>query len=219
MILPSEKLGLKIFMHHAAFRLLSFLIVTAVFCHRLPAEQSCKIPSHQTLSELESKKNIDQVLLLVQKRLALMHEVARTKWSQNLLIEDLDREKQLIADVKKRAESYGLDEAWTGKFFQAQFDAAKKIQKSDFDFWNQQGAPRFVSFLDLKQEIRPYLDQLSNELLESLGRIYPEISNGKLSSSILAMPLSRRPSDDIDEDVWQAAVFPLINPHDGQGNG
>ena len=191
----------------------------APFCQAFEAKHNEAIPAHQTLYELETKKNIDQVLFLMQKRLALMHEVARTKWSQNLAIEDLPREQQLIDNLSKQAKAYGLDEAWTRTFFQAQFDAAKMIQKNDFAIWTQQGQSKFDSFLDLKQDIRPYLDQLSKELLEALGKVTPCISNGKLSAFVLAQPIVRRDSDAIDEQVWQTAILPLTISSHGKENG
>lgn len=198
----------------AAVRCLAYLFI-ALFpvCQTLAIQE---VPAHQTFYEIESQKNIDQVLFLMQKRLALMHEVARTKWNQNLPIEDLSREQQLINALTIKAKSCGLEEAWTRKFFQAQFDAAKLIQKNDFSYWSkQQHARKFDSVLDLKTEIRPHLDHLSDELLNSLTKIYPEITTGKLSPHVLTLPLSRRITDVVDESVWMVAILPLLRPHDG----
>lgn len=167
------------------------------------------IPAHQTIAELETQKKVDQVLLLMQKRLALMHEVARTKWNQQLPIEDLAREEQLLAQLAKEAANIGLEEAWVRQFFQAQFEAAKVLQKNDFAAWSEEKVQKFDAVLDLKQTIRPLLDQLTKELLQSLPGIYPLAREGKLASFVLNEPLSRRNVDAMDEAVWQMAIRPL----------
>jgi hypothetical protein len=88
-----------------------------------------------------------------------------------------------------------------------EFDAAKMIQQRDFALWKQSHAPQFESTLDLKNEIRPYLDMLSYELLASLARVS---SDTQLSSYVPKKPLLNRPSDQIDEDIWQKAISPFF---------
>lgn len=171
-----------------------------------------KIPPHQSIAGYSIQKKVDQVLFLVQKRLSIMHEVARTKWNQNLAIEDLAREQQIIASLVKQGQAHGMDEAWIRKFFQAQFDAAKLIQQYDMSTWSDQKEGKFESVLDLKQDIRPYLDQLSTELMTAVANLYNEIKEGKISALILPKGLSLRSSDYIEEEVWQLAVSPLVNP-------
>lgn len=91
-----------------------------------------------TIENIETEKTIDQLLLLIQKRLVIMHEVARTKWNLHLPIEDLAREKQLLTGLVELAHANSLEKQWVSQFFQAQFDAAKQIQKADFALWQQQ---------------------------------------------------------------------------------
>jgi chorismate mutase-like protein len=171
---------------------------------------SAQCPAAETqtrIEEIELQKKVDEILLLVQKRLAIMHEVARTKWNQNLAIEDIAREQQLLTDLVGLAGKKGLDEKWTRQFFQAQFDAAKMIQSNDFALWQLQGIGKFESTLDLKQQLRGYIDQLNQGLMEHLSLIHPE--DGKCAPYVLANPISTRASDQIDKQVWETATAPL----------
>ena len=46
--------------------------------------------------DLEFERKVDQLFLLIQKRLVVMHQVARTKWHHNLSIVDKIREINFI---------------------------------------------------------------------------------------------------------------------------
>jgi len=192
-------------------RFLVYLVVTIGSLANVNSLSSKQpIPSHQTLYELKVKEQTDRILFFIQKRLSVMHEVARTKWNLGLAIEDLPREGQLLERLCQQGREMGLDPQWVRIFFQAQFDAAKMIQKNDFKSWSQLQVQTFDEVLDLKEEIRPYLDMISNELLLSLARIHSETFGPRLSPYILSTPLTTRDSDAIDEDVWQQAISPLL---------
>lgn len=156
-----------------------------------------------SLSEYQNEKKIDQLQLLIQKRLVIMHEVARTKWNQKLPIEDKARELQSLATINIKAKELGLDEKWVEAFFQAQFDAAKEIQRNDFALWENEGMGEFPAVLNLKTEIRVYLDEINQEMLQLLSQMPLE------GRSVLDKPISQRLSDSVDISVWQMAVRPL----------
>ncbi len=186
--------------------LVTIVVQVTIFCAETT---SSTIPEHQSIEIYEAQRKVDQVLFLMQKRLAVMHEVARTKWNQKIAIEDLVREKQILTDLAQQGSKYGFDKAWVQRLFQAQMDAAKMIQTRDFALWTEQGVQKFDAVLDLKSQIRPYLDQLTGDLLEALSKIYPDIMEGKMIPYIPPSVLLSRPSDHIDDVVWQAAVSPL----------
>ena len=162
-----------------------------------------RVPIHQNIQNLETQKNVDQLLLLIQKRLAVMHEVARTKWNQNLPIEDKVREQQILMDLAKQANQFNVDEKWIVSFFQAQIKAAKEIQKNDFAFWKQQGVYKFEAVLSLKDELRFYIDQINQEMMALLSQM-----SGK--DFILDHPISNRDTDYIGDDIWLLAISPLM---------
>lgn len=164
-------------------------------------------PTYDAIENFEIEQKIDELLLLIQKRLVIMHEVARTKWNQNLPIEDKIREQQILADLAAKANQYGLDEKLVTQFFQAQIDASKEIQKNDFLLWKENDLSKFDKTFSLKDELRFYIDQLNNEIILLLGKIYT--NSCKLNGYILNHPISKRSSDYIEDDIWLLAISPL----------
>jgi chorismate mutase len=124
------------------------------------------------MTNFELEQKIDLLLLLIQKRLVIMHEVARTKWNQNLPIEDKEREEQILTNLANKAKAFGLDEKFVVKFFQAQIDASKQVQRNDFSLWKEQGMLKFEKILSLKDELRDYIDHLNQEMIMVLSQIY-----------------------------------------------
>ncbi|MGL5263522.1 MAG: gamma subclass chorismate mutase AroQ [Candidatus Rhabdochlamydia sp.] len=164
-------------------------------------------PVYQSIEDFEIEQKVDQLLLLMQKRLVIMHEVARTKWNQNLTIEDKIREQQILADLAEKASKYGLDEKWTTAFFQAQMNASKEMQKKDFTLWQKEGLLKFEQVLSLKDELRFYIDQLNEEMMMLLSKIYKK---GLSNRFILAHPISNRKSDYIEKDIWSLAIASFV---------
>lgn len=165
-------------------------------------------PIHKTIENFEVEQKIDELLLLIQKRLVIMHEVARTKWNQNLSIEDKIREQQILEDLANQANKYGLNEKFVTRFFQAQIDASKEIQKNDFILWRENKVTKFEKTFNLKVELRFYIDQLNYEMMVLLSKIYTK-PFGVNSTYILDYPISIRSSDFIENDIWSLAISPL----------
>lgn len=94
---------------------------------------------------------------LMDERLSLMTEVARQKWNTKGAIEDLQREKEIVAGLKVEAAELGLPELWAERFFRAQIEAGKVIQRECFVNWGQAGVGQFGNALDLARVIRPRL--------------------------------------------------------------
>lgn len=163
---------------------------------------------HETIEAFEVERKVDELLLLIQKRLVVMHEVARTKWNHNLPIEDKIREQQILADLAMKANHYGLDEKFAIQFFQAQMEASKEIQKTDFDLWRKNGVPKFEAVFSLKDELRIYIDGLNHKMMVLLSEIYAKPFS-EIGKDILDHPISTRSSDSIENDVWNMAIFPL----------
>lgn len=159
----------------------------------------------RSMQDVESEKKVDQLVLLIQKRLSIMHEVARTKWNQNLPIEDKVREQQILDDLVEKANQKGLDKRWMVTFFQAQMDAAKEIQKRDFSNWRQEGLGMFPHVFSLKDDLRGYIDLLNHEIIVLLSGI----SINDSARFVLSRPLSCRPTDAIECDVWLMAISPF----------
>lgn len=164
---------------------------------------------HKTIVHFKVEQEVDKLLLLIQKRLVIMHEVARTKWNQNLPIEDKVREQQVLTALACQASQHGLDEKLVVRFFHAQIEASKEIQRKDFIVWSQSSGLKFEKIFSLKDELRFYIDQLNQEMIGLLSKIYRQSFD--VSKSVLDHPISLRNSDYIDSEVWSLAISPLKN--------
>lgn len=191
-------------------RNLSYFLAIFLCAQCLPVALPAAHFTQQSMEGYVAEKRIDQLLLLMQKRLAIMHEVARTKWVQGLPIEDKVREQQVLDGLVEQANKSGLDENWVERFFQAQMDAAKEIQKRDFACWQQQGVT-FETAFSLKDDLRFYIDQINLEVIDLLRKICGRASSRDCGEYLLICPISIRSSDYIEESVWQLAVSPLRN--------
>ena len=121
---------------------------------------------------------------LIGERLALMPDVARYKWNTRGPIEDLPREQQIIAGLKRQAEAMGIPARWAEDFFRAQIEAAKVIQRELFARWTAERAGPFPQAPDLATVTRPRLDALTPRLLRELAAAWPALSDPGQSSRV-----------------------------------
>ncbi|EJN00911.1 gamma subclass chorismate mutase AroQ [Herbaspirillum sp. YR522] len=117
------------------------------------------------------RSNVRQLLALQKSRLDVAITVARSKWNSGAPIDDPVREGIILDDVAQRARNLGLDEQWTRRFFQDQFDAGKLVQRDLHRQWRQEQRPPFANPPDLGREVRPVLDRLTPELLAMLTQL------------------------------------------------
>jgi chorismate mutase len=120
---------------------------------------------------------------LVEERLSLMTDVAKTKWNSGSEIEDPIREQQLLSDVGVKAQKVGVPTEWAQHFFRSQIEAAKQVQYCLFAQWTIQHQGSFSEVQDLRTVIRPKLDQLTAELLQELAKQWPELSKSGQSQA------------------------------------
>lgn len=117
------------------------------------------------------RSNVRQLLALQKSRLDVAGTVARSKWNSGAPIDDPARERIILDDVARRARDMGLDEQWTRRFFQDQFDAGKLVQRDLHRQWRQEQRPPFSNPPDLGLEVRPVLDRLTPEILAVLTQL------------------------------------------------
>jgi chorismate mutase-like protein len=111
-----------------------------------------------------------ELALLIDARLALVLEVARNKWNSGAAIEDLPREQALLAGLRERGAALGLSSGQVERFFGAQIEAAKLLQRELFARWKQAHRGRFSGVQDLSSDIRPAIDAVTTRMLEVLAR-------------------------------------------------
>jgi len=120
---------------------------------------------------IEQTGAVRQLLRLIDERLALMPDVARYKWNTGGAIEDLPREQALLRSVREQAVQRGLDADAVARFFAAQIEASKVVQRELFAAWQVAGQGKFDGAIDLTTQIRPKLDQLNPRLLDALAAV------------------------------------------------
>lgn len=125
---------------------------------------------------LESRPDpLDNLLGLIDQRLALADDVARSKWNSGAPVEDLAREQEIVDAIGIDARKYGLDSGLAKTFFQAQIDASKIVQNARLAEWRAAQLPKFANAPDLQRDIRPQLDRLTPALLEALAHALPAL--------------------------------------------
>ncbi len=190
-----------------ARRDLIWLLTFALCVHPTGSIDASFLKAYQNIEDFEAETKVDQLLRLIQKRLAIMHEVAKAKWNQHLPIEDKVREEKLLVDLAQKAKQLNLNEQWIVQFFQIQMDVAKEVQKRDFALWQKQGIIAYEEVLSLQQDLRSYIDHINQEMILLLSEIH--MDHLDMGRFVLDQPISIRQTDSIDQDLWVRAISPL----------
>jgi chorismate mutase len=137
-----------------------------------------------------------RLIELMEQRLQLADEVAKTKWNGHLPIEDRVREKAILEQLPAVS---GLDPQLARDFMEAQMEASKSRQRELHQLWQTRAAPPFGDALPL-QQLRPRLDRLTQPMLEALAQTRP---------SSLKACLQARYGEALPP-LWQRATQPLL---------
>lgn len=195
-----------------AFRDMAFALKrSAVLCVFVSQLAACQcIPASLTDADTS---NIDNMLILMDQRLALAPKVAQAKWNSGAPIDDKDREAQILAKVRQQSEILGIDPQWAVSFFQGQMNANKLYQQQLHEQWRREALPPFAKVPDLTRDVRPVLDGLQAKLLFALRDISVISFNSNVKSYLMgrAKQLMRK---DFKGDVRSAAVLSLLERKD-----
>jgi chorismate mutase len=151
--------------------------------------------------------SIDLLLRLMQSRLMLMHDVARWKWNERRPIEDAARERELLDKVTERGRAKGLAVTFVRSFFASQVEAAKLVQRLDFDRWQAGRQGPFRNTIELAS-LRERIDELDHALIEALVESRLDLSGparrevSRLADQILV-------GEGLDRMVRDVAIQPL----------
>jgi chorismate mutase len=102
------------------------------------------------------------------QRLQLADKVAAAKFGTTSPIDDPVREQQVIDQVTALSQQIGLDPAVGSRFFRAQIEANKVVQRGLFARWTAHPETAPTEKPDLATEVRPALDRLNGQLLDQL---------------------------------------------------
>jgi chorismate mutase len=111
--------------------------------------------------------DLDALVDLAVQRILLSDDVAATKFRSGAPVEDLLRERRLLAEADRRAVKMGLDREMAVRFLRSQMSASKTVQWGLLARWQEhpEEAPSTVPDLQI---VRERLDELTEQLLEHL---------------------------------------------------
>lgn len=190
------------------------VVLSLAGCQVLPPEQSGpSATSIGALSALELKE-IDHLLELINQRLAVAEKVAQAKWNSGAPIDDPLRERKILADFAAGMhDAPEADRSFALRFFQAQFDAGKIIQRDLHAQWQKQQHPPCAQPPDLAIDIRPELDRLTPLLIDSLHRVRPLLMQAEACDYLAARSLQLIALHDVNIDAARdEAVSILLQP-------
>jgi chorismate mutase-like protein len=149
---------------------------------------------------------LDRLLRLMQQRLALMHDVARWKWSAGKPITDPQRERELLKSVVELGRAKGLGPGLVRPFFEVQMDAARLVQQADFERWKAEKRKPAVG--RSLAELRRRIDELNRELIEALAEANPWLDEPAVQQALPGRAEAILTGDGLDA-VRDTAVVPL----------
>lgn len=151
---------------------------------------------------------LEQLLKLMQQRLLMMHDVARAKWNAKLPAADPEREKEILDQMVEKGKEKGLDPVFVQGFFEAQFDAAKRVQQANHDRWQETKPGSFQDAGDLKA-LRTILDQHNEKILNALVAVQPLLDKPEVRTALPRVAKTVITGDGIDADLQNAVTAPL----------
>jgi chorismate mutase-like protein len=152
--------------------------------------------------------NVESLRALIDARLMLASDVAQYKWNHHLAIEDLPREAQVVAALARQASALGVPNVRAERFFRAQIEASKIVQRALFQGWESTGMGRFPQAPDLATVTRPKLDSLTDQLLLAFSRNEAALRDPARREDV-RRALRPMQADAISPQAVAAAIAPL----------
>lgn len=102
------------------------------------------------------------------ERLLIADKVAAAKYGTDRPIDDPTREQRILDDVATLAIGPGLDPDAVVAVFRDQIEANKLVQRGLYARWDAHPEERPTQRPDLDKEVRPALDRITTQLLNTL---------------------------------------------------
>lgn len=163
------------------------------------------LPAASSATQVDAE--ITTLFQSIEARLALMESVAAYKWQRDIAIEDLLRERSVLADSAADAQDFGLAKESSLLFFTTQIAAAKTIQRHWFQSWSNNGVPLPDRVADLTLEIRPQLSQLGNRIIAQIALVLLQLQAGprpQLLAAFNATVTTRFLDESVQEQLFTA---------------
>jgi chorismate mutase len=138
-----------------------FAVVSALLPATVPAASASAAPA-----------SLWRLTDLAAHRVRIADQVAAAKYGTTAPIDDPVREQQIYDSVSAQAPGLGLDPADAVRFFHAQIEANKLVQRGLYAWWDAHPSDVPATRPDLGK-IRPVIDRLNSGLLTELAATLP----------------------------------------------
>ena len=125
-----------------------------------------------------------------------------------LPIEDVERERSLINRFVDDARTHGLNEDWSRRVIVAQIAAARRVQQDCFERWKSSPPDNSEPILDLQTELRPQIERLTAELIESLVRLEPHRNTAEFRGAFPSRTNSLITREAVSDEIRHLAIAP-----------
>ncbi|MEV0620054.1 gamma subclass chorismate mutase AroQ [Nonomuraea sp. NPDC050404] len=153
---------------------------------------------------------------LTVRRLLLADEVAAAKFGGGGPITDPERERRLLDAVADLSERTGLARDTGVRFFVAQIEAAKVVQRGLHARWRADSALRPRQRPDLATEVRPRLDRLTLPMVRLLKETTPVRADTGRCRALLGLARlaaeERAGLDGLHREALGSALRPVCTP-------
>ncbi|NRQ34735.1 gamma subclass chorismate mutase AroQ [Nonomuraea sp. NN258] len=147
------------------------------------------------------------------ERLLLADAVAAAKLGTGKPITDAARERELLDAVAALSARIGLSPELGTRFFRAQIEAGKAVQRGLHARWRSYGERPPGRRPDLAGEIRPRLDRLTPRLLRRLRQVEPLRANPVRCAAVMdaagRAAGARAGLDALHRDALRQALVPV----------
>lgn len=153
---------------------------------------------------------------LAVRRILLGDKVAAAKFGTSQPIDDPAREQQVLEQVAAQSTALGLPPETSVRFFRAQIEANKVVQRGLFRYWTKHPDKQPSTRPDLAKEVRPQLDQITAEILRQLQatlairRPGVECAVWRLSAELTADMVNRL--DRLHREAVTVSLRPVCEP-------
>jgi chorismate mutase len=113
-------------------------------------------------------RSLTRLAELAAQRVLIGDKVAAAKFGTDQPIDDPVREQQILESVAARATDLGMDSEATVRFFRAQIEANKIVQRGLYALWTAHPELQPTIRPDLVTEVRPELDRITIQVLTEL---------------------------------------------------
>ena len=197
---------------HALLCLL--LLCNAGCCRKAPS------PTESTSAEASESKApatpnelfdvTEQLADLIQARLDLMPDVARSKWQASLPVSVPEREAALLKELVDQATQSGVSTEFAQQFFEAQFAASRAVQQQLFNEWQAASSkPVFSDAKDLNKDLRPEITRVSTAILPLLAKIESVLPE-RATTELVESQVTRLSASSANPAAIKLAFAPLL---------